>query len=136
MESFELRFTVTPADIDEQGHVNNIVYLRWVQELAVGHWRAAAPAPERDTLRWVVTRHEIDYKRAALPGDEVAGHTWVGTATRLTFERHTTLTRASDGKLLAKARTLWCPVDPVTGKPVDVSPEVRKHFSVITQEHP
>lgn len=134
METFELRFTVSPADIDEMGHVNNVVYLRWVQDLAIGHWRAAAPEGDRKKLLWVVTRHEIDYKRPALPGDEVLGRTWVGGASRLSFERHTELLRISDGKLLARALTFWCPVDAITRKPTDVSPEIRNHFSVTSQE--
>lgn len=106
-----------------------MVYVRWVQDAAVAHWRALAPAPDREKLRWVVLRHEIDYKRAAFLGDEIIAHTWVGVASRRTFERHTELSRASDGRLLARARTLWCPVHPETGKPTNVSSEVRALFS-------
>jgi acyl-CoA thioester hydrolase len=129
MEVFELRLSVAPADIDLMGHVNNVVYLRWVQDLAVAHWESAAPPGDRKNLLWVVTRHEIDYKRPALPGDAIIGRTWVGAATRRAFERHTEIVRASDGKLLAKALTTWCPVDALTRKPADVSPEVRERFS-------
>ena len=53
------------------GHVNNVVYLRWVQEVAVADWRAAAPAADQDALLWVVMRHEIDYKRPAFLNDEI-----------------------------------------------------------------
>jgi acyl-CoA thioester hydrolase len=81
-------------------------------------------------LFWVVVRHEIDYKRAAFPGDEIVVRTWVGTSTRITFERHTEVVRGGDRTLLAKARTMWCPIDARTGKPTSVSPEVRAHFSV------
>jgi acyl-CoA thioester hydrolase len=131
-DRFEIRLKVVPADIDQLGHVNNIVYLRWVQEAAVAHWRAVAPPADQEALFWVVVRHEIDYKRPALPGDEVAAYTWVGAATRRTFERHTELVRVSDGRLLAKAVTLWCPMDAKTGRPTDVSDEVRRLFSVPT----
>jgi acyl-CoA thioester hydrolase len=134
MDTFELRFTVTPADIDELGHVNNAVYLRWAQELAVGHWRARASAVDQERLLWVVRRHEIDYKRPALAGDEIVGRTWVGGATRRLFERHTELARASDGKLLVKALTFWCPLDAATRKPTDVSQTVRDHFSAAPKE--
>jgi acyl-CoA thioester hydrolase len=79
---------------------------------------------------WVVVRHEIDYKRPALPEDEIVARTWVGDATRVTFERHTELLRAKDRVLLAKARTLWCPVDPRSMRPVAVSDSVRGAFSV------
>ncbi|MGD0776440.1 MAG: thioesterase family protein [Candidatus Solibacter sp.] len=126
---------VDPADIDVLGHVNNVVYLRWVQDVAVAHWRAAAPPAEQEKLRWVVLRHEIDYKQAARLGDRIVAQTWVGTATRLQFGRHTEIRRSSDGTLLAKARTVWCPIDAVTGKPTAVSAEVRAVFSV-TPEPP
>ena len=129
-QRFELRIRIQPADIDELGHVNNVVYLRWVQDIAVEHWRAAAPAADQAKVGWVVVRHEIDYKRAAVAEDEIIARTWVGPASRLTFERHTELLRAADLQLLARARTLWCPIDVSTGRPTEVSPEVRAGFSV------
>jgi acyl-CoA thioester hydrolase len=129
-EPFELPISIEPADIDEFGHVNNVTYLRWVQDVAVAHWKAASRLSDQATLRWVVLRHEIDYKQAAYLGDGITARTWVGTASRLRFERHTELLRASDRNLLATARTLWCPIDARTGKPTNVSPEVRAGFSV------
>jgi acyl-CoA thioester hydrolase len=134
MDAFELRFPVSPSDIDELGHVNNAVYLRWVQDLAVGHWRSKASAEDQERLLWVVRRHEIDYKRPALAGDVVVGRTWVGGATRRLFERHTELARATDGKLLVKALTFWCPLDAATRKPTDVSQAVRDRFSAAPKE--
>jgi len=123
---------VQRADIDQQNHVNNIVYLRWVQEVATAHWEAAAPATARDAIGWVVLRHEIDYKTPASLGDEILLRTWVGKATRITFERFTEIRRLSAGSqtLLAKARTLWVPINPETGKPTRVPAEVRARFSV------
>jgi acyl-CoA thioester hydrolase len=121
---------VLSGDIDEQNHVNNTVYLRWVQDVATAHWRAIAGTEAQETTGWVVLRHEIDYKAAATFGDEIVLRTWVGKATRLTFERFTEIRRNSDGQLLSKARTLWCPINMQTGWPVRVSPEVRAQFSV------
>jgi acyl-CoA thioester hydrolase len=129
-EPYELLIPVEPADIDELGHVNNVTYLRWVQEAAVAHWTASAPAADQAKLVWVVVRHEIDYQHPALLGDRIVARTWVGTATRIRFERHTELLRASDRRPLAKARTLWCPLDARTGKPAAVSAEVRAVFSI------
>jgi acyl-CoA thioester hydrolase len=129
-EPFELAITIEPADIDQLGHVNNVTYLRWVQDVAVAHWRSTAPAAEQAKLLWVVLRHEIDYKQAAYLNDRIIARTWVGAASRLRFERHTELLRASDRTVLAKARTLWCPLDAQSGKPVSVSSEVRAAFSV------
>jgi acyl-CoA thioester hydrolase len=129
-QPFELDIAVEPADIDQLGHVNNVIYLRWVQEAAVAHWTAAAPATDQAKLLWVVVRHEIDYKQAAFLGDRIIARTWVGIASRIRFERFTELLRARDRSLLAKARTLWCPIDARTGKPASVSAEVRACFSV------
>lgn len=126
---FEISVPVQPADIDQQNHVNNAVYLRWVQEVATAHWEALAPAEARETVGWVVLRHEIDYKTPACLGDEVMLRTWVGEATRVTFERFTEMRRHSDHALLAQARTLWVPVNTATGKPTRVAPEVRAAFS-------
>ena len=127
---FKLAVSILPTDIDEQNHVNNTVYLRWVQEIAVAHWRAIASPEAQEHVSWVVLRHEIDYKTSAGRGDEVELITSVGKASRLTFERFTEIRRKADGQILSKARTLWCPVDPVTGRPVRVPSEVRAQFSV------
>src|SRR6266404_1730114 len=102
---FELTVTVQPADIDRQNHVNNTVYVRWIQEVATAHWQARAPSDARDAIGWVVLRHEIDYKSPAGPGDEIVLRTWVGKATRITFERFTEIRRARDSELLSQART-------------------------------
>jgi len=126
---FEMIIPVLPGDIDEQNHVNNTVYLRWIQDVATAHWRAVASPKAQETIGWVVLRHEIDYKGPATLGDEMVLRTWVGKATRLTFERFTEIRRNRDGQLLSDARTLWCPIDAQTGRPVRVSEEVRSQFS-------
>jgi acyl-CoA thioester hydrolase len=130
LPAFEMTVTVDPDDIDVLGHVNNVVYLRWVQDVAVAHWTAFAPAADQAKLVWVVVRHEIDYKQPARLGDRIVARTWVGHATRVRFERHTELLRASDRTLLAKALTLWCPLDASTGRPANVSAEARAQFSL------
>jgi acyl-CoA thioester hydrolase len=126
---FEMIIPVLPGDIDEQNHVNNTVYLRWIQDVATAHWRGVASPKAQETIGWVVLRHEIDYKGPATLGDEMVLRTWVGKATRLTFERFTEIRRNRDGRLLSEARTLWCPIDAQTGRPVRVSEEVRSRFS-------
>jgi acyl-CoA thioester hydrolase len=129
MTKFEMTVSVLPADIDEQNHVNNTVYLRWVQEVATAHWKSLASADAQAALGWVVLRHEIDYKIPACLGDEIVLRTWVGEASRLKFERFTEIQRKIDNALLSNARTLWVPIDTSTGKPTRVPPEVRARFS-------
>jgi acyl-CoA thioester hydrolase len=127
---FEMSVAVQPGDIDDQNHVNNTVYLRWVQDVATAHWKSLASTEAQSAIGWVVLRHEIDYKTPACIGDEVILRTWVGAASRLKFERFTEVRRKIDSQLFAKARTLWVPIDARTGKPTRVSVDVRARFSI------
>ena len=127
--AFEMTVPILPGDIDEQNHVNNTVYLRWVQDVATAHWRAIASPEAQAAIGWVVLRHEIDYRTPGTLDDEIVLRTWVGKATRLTFERFTEIRRKSDRQLFSQARTLWCPIDVKTGRPTRVSAEVRARFS-------
>ena len=135
-EHFELARQIEPSDIDINGHVNNVVYIRWVQEVAIAHWRAVASEVQQSSISWVVVRHEIDYKHAARIGDAVIACTWVGAASARFFERHTEILRASDRRLLARALTLWCPIDIKSGRPMRVAEDVRERFSVPSVDVP
>jgi len=126
---YELEIPVQPADIDQIGHVNNVVYLRWVQEVAIAHWGTLASEDQKQKLLWVVTKHEIEYKRPAIANDTIIARTWVGEARNRNFARHTDLLRKADRKLLARAVTLWTPIDSDTRKPVDVDASVYELFS-------
>ena len=129
MEPFEIQFRAAPEDIDDLNHVNNIVYLRWVQAAAVAHWQSiASPQAQQETV-WVVLRHEIDYKSPALVDEFVTARTWVGMAKGLIFERHTEIVRDQEPRLLARARTLWCPVSTETGRPKRIDRKLRAQFS-------
>ena len=77
---FELALTAGPEHIDELGHVNNAVWVQWIQQVAVAHWDSVADAAHKDAYFWVVVRHEIDYVRAAVEGDRIVARTWVGDA--------------------------------------------------------
>jgi acyl-CoA thioester hydrolase len=127
-EVYEIKFAVKPSDIDQLGHVNNVAYVRWVQDAAVAHWMARATKEYQEKLLWVVLRHEIDYKQSAQLGDEIRALTWVGAATRARFERFTELRRAADGAVLAKARSVWCPINAQTRRPTGVSGDLLEMF--------
>ena len=125
---FELEFTALPEHIDELGHVNNAVWVQWIQEVAVAHWRSVA-APQHDSAYfWVVVRHEIDYLRPARAGDVVTGRTWVGEAPRgARFDRFVEFT-GPDGKACVRARTFWAIIDRSSGRPIRVPREVVAPF--------
>jgi acyl-CoA thioester hydrolase len=126
---FEREVPVILEDFDELGHVNNVVYLRWIQDIATAHWRAAATPPQQEQLAWVAHRHEIDYKAPALPGDAIIASTWVGVAEAVRFERFVEILRARDRKVLAASRTLWVPINRATGRVTRVDDAVRRVFS-------
>src|SRR5258708_5095810 len=92
---FEQTIDVQPEDIDEQGHVNNVVYLRWVQDVAGAHWNRATSPAERAGLGWGVLRHEVDHKLPAPSVGPAVARTWAGANTAATSKPHVELLRAA-----------------------------------------
>lgn len=119
--------TAAPADIDELGHVNNAIYLRWVQDVATAHWRETARPEDIARYVWVVTRHEVDYLRPTLVGETVTLTTWVGTPKGARFDRYVDIT-GEDGRLRVRAVTIWALIDQTMGRVVRVPEEVAAPF--------
>ena len=125
---FEMGFKAAPEHIDELGHVNNAVWVQWIQHIAVAHWYSVADPAHDAAYFWVVTRHEIDYLRAAFEGDRVVGRTWVGEAPKgARFDRHVEFT-GNDGRVCVRAKTSWAIIDRASGRPIRVPPEVIAPF--------
>jgi acyl-CoA thioester hydrolase len=114
---FFLPLRVMPEHLDPQGHVNNVTFVRFIQEAAVAHWLAAAPPELQSGIGWVVRRHEIDYLRPGQLGDELVAKTWVGEPSGATWERFTEIQRVETGQILVKARTVWVLLDANSGRP-------------------
>jgi acyl-CoA thioester hydrolase len=129
-ERFEQAITVLPQDIDFYDHVNNVVYLRWVQDVSTAHWNSAATNEQKEAIGWVVVRHEIDYLNPVRLCDEIVGQTWVGIAQKNLFERHVEIIRVRDQKVIARARSLWCPIDLHSRRPTRVGTDIYERFSV------
>ena len=123
---FSHSFRVPAEDIDEWRHVNNVAYLRWVQDVAVAHWQARATEDQKTKFTWMVTRHEIDYKKQAFENDEIVATTWVGEARMATCERFTEITRGEE--ILVKAKSIWCIIDRETSKPTRITSELKEMF--------
>lgn len=123
---FSHSFSVAAKDIDGQQHVNNVAYVRWIQDVAVAHWFSATGETERVKFTWLVVRHEIDYKKQAFEGEQVIASTWLGERTRTSWERFTEITRGED--LLVKARSVWCLIDRETLKPTRITSELKELF--------
>lgn len=129
--TFDFAITIQPSDIDELGHVNNVVYLSWVQGVAVAHWNFLTTPAQREKYLWVALRHEIDYKAEAVLGDTLVARTWTGTARGVRFSRHTEIIHISESgntKVLARAVTHWCPLDRGNRRPTRLPAEIAAFF--------
>jgi len=128
MRIFTLAFTAKPEDIDELGHVNNAVWVQWIQEMATAHWHAAADPAHSDAYIWLVARHEIDYLRPLLVGETATARTWVAEPPRgARFDRLVEFTGAN-GRPLVRARTTWAMINRASGRPGRVPSEVAARF--------
>lgn len=126
--SFTLSFTPAPADIDELGHVNNAVWVRWLQDVATAHWFATADPAHVDAYLWVVVRHEIDYLGNVGPNDSVTARTWIAEPPKgARFDRHVEFS-GPDGKVKVRAKTTWAIVDRASGRVLRVPKEVAAPF--------
>ena len=128
MSTFELSITPTPADIDELGHVNNAVWVRWLQDIAGAHWAARADPAHIEAFIWVVVRHEVDYLGNVRAGETVSARTWIPDPPRgARFDRHVEFT-GPDGKVKVRAKTTWAIVDKATGRILRVPKDVTARF--------
>jgi acyl-CoA thioester hydrolase len=125
---FTQTYTPTPSDIDELGHVNNAVWVQWIQDMATAHWRAVAAADHVAAYIWVVTRHEIDYRGNIGLGENVTGRTWVeSTPKGAQFDRRVDFVNTA-GKVIVRANTSWAMIDQATGRLVRIRPDVAAPF--------
>jgi len=125
---FSHSISVQLDDIDEHDHVNNVTYLRWIQDVAVAHWQSAANAELQKQYTWFVVRHEIDYRNRAFRGEELKAETWIGKATRIKCVRFTEIRRADE--LLVEARSTWCLLDSESRRPARLTGELRALFNL------
>ena len=121
---FILTITVSAEDIDNLQHVNNLVYLKWMDKIATTHWTHLTKNNPLPQYVWVVMRHEIDYLKQASLGDEIIVKTWVGETKGITSIRFMEFYKKD--VLLVKAKTIWAMLDSKTLKPVRIRENVLK----------
>lgn len=129
--AFVHAFSVEESDIDELGHANNVVWVRWVNEAAIAHSRSAGLGPDTYfsmRMLWVVRRHDIEYLVPALAGESLEALTWVATLKGATSLRRTLIRRKSDRCLLARAATTWAMIDLETGRPRRIPKEIMARY--------
>ncbi|MFD0991846.1 acyl-CoA thioesterase [Tenacibaculum geojense] len=124
MAEFTQTRIVKASEIDNLNHVNNVIYLQWVQEIAELHWEELTKNGTHSDYFWVVLRHEIDYKGQALLNDEITLKTWVGETSGVKSVRHVSISK--NNKIIAKAATTWCLINAATNKPNRVTESILK----------
>jgi acyl-CoA thioester hydrolase len=127
---------VVPQDaIDENGHVNNVHYVQWMQDVAVRHYEFIGGVPPMQALgaTWVVRSHHIEYLAPAFAGDEIEIRTWVVNVRRVRSLRRYEFVRKSDGRLLSRGETDWVFVNAVSGRPLAIPEEVVHLFPLLTE---
>ncbi len=125
--SFQYSFKVKREDIDELNHVNNIVYLQWVQEVSYLHWEALASSSIKETCVWMTLRHEIDYKNQAFLDDMITVYTWIDESYGVKSTRIVHI--YSEDTLLTTSKTTFCLLDATTLKPKRISDDILKLFT-------
>ena len=127
---FRYQFHVPAAAIDANGHVNNVEYVRWMQEAATSHADAVGctTATQAHGATWVVRSHRIEYYRPALAGDLVLVRTWVTDFRKVMSLRKYEFVHAADESVLAAGETDWVYIDSTTGRPRRIPPEIQSMF--------
>lgn len=125
---FTLTFTASPHDIDIMGHVNNAVWVQWMEAMATAHWEAVASPEHQAAYAWVVTRHEIDYRGNIASGQSATAETFIpDPPSGARFDRRVDFRNAA-GKLIVSARTTWAMIEIATGRLMRVPAEVAAPF--------
>lgn len=127
-EIYTHHLKVTKEDLDDLDHVNNVVYVQWIQDIAKEHWEVRATEQLKKDFIWVVIRHEIDYKKQAFLGDEILIETYVGETTFVTSERFVNIKNAKSGEVLVAAKSMWCLLDSHTKRPTKITEDLRTVF--------
>lgn len=134
---FEFQHVVSENEIDPQGHVNNLEYLRWMQEAAIMHSTAQGWPPDRYReieAGWVVRSHSIEYFRPAFAGEQIVVQTWVSNFRKIQSLRRYKITRVDDGATLAVAATNWAFVGLKHRVPRRVPPDLSNAFIVVAPD--
>jgi acyl-CoA thioester hydrolase len=119
--------------IDANAHVNNIEFVRWMQDIAIAHADAVGctAATLEAGATWVVRAHQIEYRRPALLEDRIQVRTWIADFRRAFSRRKYDFIRESDGTVLARGETDWAFIDTATGRPRSIPPNIAAMFELV-----
>ncbi len=134
---FSRRFAVPAAAIDMQGHVSNLAYVGWMQDIAIAHSTEVGWSMRRYLelgAGWVVRSHFIEYLRPAFADEQIAAHTWVPRFDQRSTPRRYLFVRDGDRVVLAKAETIWVFVDLTSGRRRSIPAELLEAFDPVPEE--
>jgi len=128
--TYSKTFTIPESTIDKNGHVNNVAYVQWMQDIAVEHYASIGGVETQGPdSTWVVREHRIEYLLPAFAGEEIEIKTWVENMRRVRSLRMYEFVRNSDGQVLVKGETDWVFVDIKSGRPLAIPEEVKSIFA-------
>lgn len=131
---FRMEVEVRPVHLDEMNHVNNVHYVQWMQDVAIGHSAANGWTAERyveEGAAWFARRHTVEYLHPAVMGDTVIVETWLAECKNVSCFRRYRFYRKSDLLQIAEAETKWGFVNLATGRPTKVLPALMENFVVL-----
>lgn len=132
MNKFQLKIELKTTDFDTMGHVNNVVYLQWVQDVAEAHWKHISGQDDDKINLWVALRHEIYYKKEIRPNEKIVAETWVASMEGVKSERMTRIFNSENNQTKAEARTFWCLLDAKSKRPKRIPEEMKLRYGPLT----
>jgi len=127
---FSYKLTVPQSAIDEYGHVNNVIYLQWMQDAAIRHGEAIG-YKVAENRGWFAREHHIEYLSPAFLGEDLEVRTWLSEIRRVRLRRRYEFVRASDGNVIVRGETNWVYVDIKTGRPVSIPADLQAFFPLV-----
>ena len=123
---FRHQVAIVPADIDHMGHVNNAVYLKWVQDAVVDYWRSVAPPEAVAKHLWVALKHEITYLRPTFLQDNVVAEV-IAEKVEGARAMFTTVVRRGE-EVLSEIKSSWCCLDSASLRPARLARDIVARF--------
>ncbi len=129
MKVLEKKILVSKNDLDDLNHVNNVVYIQWIQKIAKEHWEKLASNEILDNYYWVLLEHQIKYLYPALLDDKIRVKTYIDSTEKIKSSRIVEIYNNDTNRLLVNSRTIWCLINSKTNKPVRIPDEIRQVFN-------
>ena len=129
MKTLEQEISVSKNDLDDLNHVNNVIYIQWVQEIAKNHWKSLVSDEIKDNYYWILLEHQIKYLNPAFLNDKIRLKTYIDKNEGVKSVRIVEIYNKDTNKLLVSSKTMWCLISAKTNKPCRITGEIREAFS-------